>query len=136
MNARVSKAKVVLNVTSFILHVFINIIFYVLVILLIMKLSTVAYDFSYQIFGDVTVESQPGRERKVQIKKGESTLDISKKLEINKLIVNKYSFYVKAKITKRLIMPGTYMINSSMTYDEIFDVIGDLGASEDDKTTE
>lgn len=131
-----SKTKVILNITSFIMHLFINIIFYILVVLLVMKLSTVAYDFSYQIFGDVSVESQPGRDRKVQIKKGESTLDVSKKLELNKLIVNKYSFYLKAKITKKVIMPGTYIINSSMTYDEIFDIIGDLGASEDEETTE
>jgi UPF0755 protein len=50
-------------------------------------------------------------------------MNVASKLEVNKVIVNKYSFYVKAKLKKYVIMPGIYTVNTSMTYDEIFSII-------------
>jgi len=123
MTSRSTNAKLGLKITSFIFRLLFNIAFYMMVIFLITKVSTEIYNFSYQIFGQVTVEEEPGRDVEIQIKKGESTMNIASKLKINKIIVNKYSFYVKAKLLNKVIMPGTYTVNTSMTYDEIFDII-------------
>lgn len=118
-----TSAQLVLRVTLGIIKILLNILFYVVVVVLIVKASGITYDFTYQIFGQVSAAPAPGHDVDIQIKKGESTLNIALKLETNKLIKNKYSFYVKAKLQSHAIMPGTYVLNTSMTYDEIFDII-------------
>lgn len=123
MKAKSTGAKVVLTVTKMILHTILNIIFYALVIFLVMKCSTAAFDFAYQIFGDVSVEEEPGRDIKVTIKKGDSTMKIADKLERKRVIANKYSFYIRAKITKKIILPGTFVLNNSMNYEQLLDIL-------------
>lgn len=117
--------KVTLRITSFVLALLMNIAFYTLVVILIVNVSKEAYQFTYQLYGPVTVESEPGRDIMFQINKGESSMDIAKKLEINRAIVNKYSFFIKLKLEDYVIIPGTYLINSSMTYEEILETITD-----------
>ena len=123
MTSRSTNAKLGLKITSFIFRLLFNIAFYLMVIFLITKVSTEIYNFSYQIFGQVTAAEEPGTDVEIQIKKGESTMNVASKLKLNRIIVNKYSFYVKAKLLNHVIMPGTYTVNTSMTYDEIFDII-------------
>ncbi len=115
--------KIAMRVTKGTLHVFLNIIFYLLVLMLIIKIGTFTYDFAYQVFGDVSVTESAGIDREFIINKGESTMSIASKLELNKLIVDKYSFYLRAKLTEQLIKPGTYILNSSMNYEEILAII-------------
>lgn len=141
MPSKPTNSQLVLKITSFILRLLLNIIFYVVVILLIIEISKKTYDFCYQIFGQETAEVEPGHDIEIQIKKGESTMNVASKLELNRIIVNKYSFYVKAKLKKHTIMPGTYIVNTSMTYDEIFTIItvpakGDTDLSDETNTTD
>lgn len=123
MKSKSTQAKLILNVTSLVLRLFLNVIFYVLVIMAVVKLSTMAYNFTYQIFGNVTVESGEGRNIEISIQKGESTMNIAAKLERSRVVVDKYSFFIRAKLTKQKIIPGVYVVNTAMTYDDIFDTI-------------
>lgn len=126
----------ILNATGTILQILLAAIFYIIIVIAMTKAVKYAYDFSYQIFGDVSVEAVPGNDVQVQILKGESTLNIASKLELSKVIVNKYSFFIKVKLEKRDIMPGTFIVNTSMSYDELLDVITDYSKSLDkDETT-
>ncbi len=118
-----TSAQLVLKVTVGIIRILLNILFYVVVVVLIIKASGITYEFAYQIFGQETAAPAPGHDVEIQIKKGESTLNVATKLESNKLIKDKYSFYVKAKLKSHSIMPGTYTLNTSMTYDEIFEIV-------------
>ena len=129
MATKSTTVKLTLKITSFILRLLLNIIFYILVVLLIVSVSKQAYTFTYQLYGPDAVDEAPGREIIFQIKKGESSMDIASKLELNRAIENKYSLYVKTKIQALVIMPGTYIINSAMTYNEILTVITDYSAS-------
>lgn len=129
MATKSTTVKLTLKITSFILRLLLNIVFYILVVLLIVSVSKQAYKFTYQIYGPDSVDEAPGREIIFQIKKGESSMDIASKLKLNRAIENKYSFYLKTKIQALVIMPGTYIINSAMTYDEILAVITDYTAS-------
>ena len=74
-------------------------------------------------------DPEPGYQVEVQILKGESTMSIASKLEVSNVIQNKYSFYVKTKLKKYDIMPGTFVLNTSMDYDEILDVITNISNS-------
>jgi UPF0755 protein len=135
MTSKPTTAKIVLRITSFILHLLLNIIFYVVVITLITSASKKTYDFCYQVFGQVTASEAPGRDVKIKIKDGESTMNVASKLELNRVIRNKYSFYAKAKLKKYVIMPGTFVVNTSMTYDEIFAIIT-VPSKEEEKSTD
>jgi len=128
-----TSAQLVLRVTVGIIRILLNVLFYVVVVVLIIKASGITYDFTYQIFGQVTAAPAPGHDVDIQIKKGESSINVALKLEADKLIKNKYAFYVKAKLQSHSIMPGTYTLNTSMTYDEIFDIITVPSDSEEDE---
>ncbi|MGF7145690.1 UPF0755 protein [Anaerotaenia torta] len=125
MATKSTAVKLTLKVTSFIVRLLLNIIFYILVVVLIVNVSKTAFAFTYQIYGPERVDEAPGRDIIFQIAKGESKMDIAAKLEHNHAIKNKYSFYLKTKFQEYVIIPGTYVINSSMTYDEILAVITD-----------
>lgn len=131
--------KLTLKITSFILRLLLNIIFYILVVILIVNVSKLAYTFTYQLYGPDAVDPAGyGHKVILQIKKGESTMDIASKLEVNNAIKNKYSFWLKTKLQETAIMPGTYEIYSDMTYAQILAVISDYSKSlthEEDEDT-
>ncbi len=138
-----TSVKVTLKVSSFVLRMLLNIVFYALVVIAVIYVSKQAYNFTYQLYGPVTVDQQPGRVIRIEIKNGDSTMDVAKKLELNRAIVNRYSFLVKTKLQNLSIMAGTYEINTSMTYNEILDIITDYSnsyiqneASEEDKNSD
>lgn len=110
--------------------IILSVIFYMLVIVAVSKMCTYAYDFSYQVFGDVAAAEAPGTSVEFTINENESTMSIASKLEYNKLIVNKYSFFVRAKLSTsgssgKPILPGKYNLNTSMNYEEILSTITD-----------
>ncbi len=129
MSDKSTSVRVTLKVSSFILRMLLNIIFYALVVVAVIYVSKLAYNFTYQLYGPVTVDEPPGRKIHIEIKKGDSTMDVAKKLELNRAIVNKYSFFIKTKLQDKNIKAGTYEIYSSMTYDEILDIITDYSKS-------
>lgn len=120
-----TSSGVMFKVTNTILRVLLNTIFYIAVIWVVWTAGRYVYDFSYQLFGSVSVTSEPGTEIEFTIGKGEATMDIANRLEFNGLIVNKYSFYMKTKIKSYKIYPGTYVLNTSMDYNDILKVITD-----------
>ena len=50
-------------------------------------------------------------------------MNVARKLEQNKVIDNAYSFYIHAKLKGHSIMPGTFALNTSMDYEDIFAII-------------
>lgn len=123
MTAGRRTGKIVLNIFGVVIHIFLNIIFYMIIVYLVIKASHYAYDFAYQVFGSVSVTKNSGYTAEVTIGKGESTMEVANMLDAKKIIVNKYSFYLRAKLTKQNILPGTYKVSSDMDYDRIFKVI-------------
>ena len=129
MASKQANAKLALRITSGVFRFVLNVLFYVIVVMCIITFSKTAYNFSYQVFGDVTVDEEPEKEVKIRIVSGESTMTVARKLEQNKIIVDDTTFYLKAKLSKVNIMPGTYVVNSAMTYEEIFEELSDVNNS-------
>lgn len=123
MTAGRRTGRIVLNIFGVVIHIFLNIIFYMVIVYLVIKASHYAYDFAYQVFGSVSVTKNSGYTAEVTIGKGESTMEVANMLDAKKIIVNKHSFYLRAKLTKQNILPGTYKVSSDMDYDQIFKVI-------------
>lgn len=129
MGSSSTSLRITLKISSLIFRLLLNLTFIILIVLFVVNGSKKAFNFTYQLYGPVTVDQEPGRDIPIRINKGESSMDIAGKLELNRVIVDKYSFYFKVKLQNKVIIPGTYIINSSMTYDEILDIITDYSKS-------
>ena len=129
MGSSSTSLRITLKISSLIFRLLLNLTFIILIVLFVVNGSKKAFNFTYQLYGPVTVDQEPGRDIPIRVNKGESSMDIAGKLELNRVIVDKYSFYFKVKLQNKVIMPGTYIINSSMTYDEILDIITDYSKS-------
>ena len=146
---RSSGTRVLLRMTGGFLSVCLNVVIYVVLIYFLIKAVNISYDYAYRIFGDVAVEEAPDRDVKIQILKGESTMNIATKLETNKLVSDKYSFFIKVQLgnlasgskdensskKKYDIKGGTYVLNTSMNYDEILAMICDAKNSIEGEVT-
>lgn len=123
-----------LNTTSIVVQMLLNILFYGVAIFITMTCANTAYDFAYQIYGEVAVAEAPGKSKKIEIKEGMSALQVADKLYDNRLIVNKYSFLVKFKLTELSIKPGEYTISSADHYEDIINRICGLSLDEGDNS--
>lgn len=109
-----------------ILLVLFNFILYSLLLLAIIWVSKGGYRFAYQVFGAVTVTEAPGEDISITIEPDESVSELAKELENGGVIVNRYSFLVRARLSMadgRGLREGDYILNTSMTYEEILDKI-------------
>ena len=123
MGQKNNSTKIAIDIISFVLHLLLNIVFYAIVIFAIYKVGITTREFCYQVFGDYTMDAKPGINAEITIEEGASTMEIASSLEMNRLIPNRYTFYLKVKLMGYNIMAGTYRLNTSMTYDEILEQI-------------
>lgn len=126
MMAKEQGKSTVLSVLRGILVVFFNLILYSLILFAIVWVCKNSYHFAYEVFGDVTVAEEPGTDVVVTIDKDQEALSVSKSLEVDGLVVNAYSFYLRVRLSMadgKVLKPGEYTLNTSMTYDEILDKI-------------
>ncbi|MDR1700402.1 MAG: hypothetical protein LBR68_04350 [Lachnoclostridium sp.] len=115
-----------LNVTRGTLLFIVYIILLTLSVILIVQAGRMAYRLSYQVFGDVVVSEPPGENISFQIIETESAWEVSENLYQKNLVVNKYTFYLRLRLTinnNRKIVPGDHTLNTSMTYGEIIEKI-------------
>jgi len=102
----------------------IDILFYTLVILAVIKFSQYGYNFCYQLFGSVAVDKEgEGKEVEFFIQAGDSTKEVASKLKREGIIIDRFSFYAKSLLSKSNIQPGTYTLRSDMDYDTILRII-------------
>lgn len=121
-------SQIVLRVVLGILYLLLNIVFYVVVFLVAKNLCKDTYHYAYQIFGNVSVAEAPGTDVSVTIEPGQGTMDVALMLERNRIVVNRYTFFIRTKLTigkEHPIFPGTYTLNTSMCYDDILKIITD-----------
>ena len=121
--AQKGNQKIAMDMVGSILHLLLNILFYSIVIFIIYKVGVTAKDFCFQVFGDYTMDAAPGINAEITIPDGASKMEVAAALEMNRLIPNRYSFYLKVQLMGYKILAGTYILNTSMTYDEILDQI-------------
>lgn len=121
-----------------VLTVCVTVVFYAVVVYGIKALSLYSYNFAYQVFGDVRVEPEGrGMDVEITILNGEDSFSIASKLEDARVIVDRYSFFVKTKCSDYDIKAGTFKLNTSMSYKQVLDVITDASKAVDKvQTTE
>ena len=90
------------------------------------RFATAAYDFGYRVFAEPAMSGEPGVDISVAITDDMSTMEIGKLLEDQGLIADAKLFYVQEKVSeyKDMIRPGVYVLNTSMTSEEMLAIMG------------
>ena len=120
----------------------VRISFTVLVFLVIIygmyQLGLRSYDYGYRIFTEPAVTKGEGRERLVQVRPSMSDADIGSLLEEKGLIRDKWLFVIQLKLSdySKKLVPGRYLLNSSMTSQEMMKIMSGEESGEPEQEKE
>lgn len=112
----------------------VKIVLLALLVLVLIFTGRRAYTFGYQIFAQEAMSEAPGKKVAVAITKDMSFGEIAKLLEEKKLIKDKNVFRIQYLLSeyKGEIEPGSYVLNTSQTAEEMLRVL----SRADEKETE
>ena len=128
-----STRQMVMAVVSAILKVAIA----VAAVVIIYKGAVIAYDYGYRVFKEEPVAEAPGVDIQVDITIGKSTMDIGQILEDKGLIRDAKLFYIQNLLShyKDKLQPGTYVLNTSMTMEEMMEIMSVVPETTDETDT-
>lgn len=114
-------SKTTLHLLGFIL----NVLMMVLIVFVVIQLAAVAYDIGYRVFTEPPMESEPGRDVMVEVESGMSAWALGTELEEKGLVDNHILFTVQLQLSSyaKNIKPGLYTLNTSMTAQEMMQVM-------------
>lgn len=97
----------------------------IMAIYVISEAGKKAYDFGYRIFTEEPMAEAPGRDVSVTVTDSDSDSTIATMLEEKGVIREAMLFRIQKKLSiyKEDVKPGTYSLNTSMTTDEILEVM-------------
>ena len=93
-----------------------------------------AYDYGYRVFAEEPGSVGDGRTISISVGAGDSVRDIGKNLEEKGLIRDANLFFVQELLSEYhgKILPGIYDLNTSMTNDEMLDIMSSEPEEEED----
>lgn len=93
-----------------------------------------AYDYGYRVFAEEPVTVGEGRTISISVGAGDSVKDIGKNLEEKGLIRDANLFFVQELLSEYhgKIIPGIYDLNTSMTNDEMLEIMSSEPKEEED----
>ena len=105
----------------------IRILVYVFILLLIFIAGRWAYSFGYKVFDQKTMAltEDSAREETIMIQENDSVHQIGKVLENHGLIQDADVFWMQEKLSDHhgKIKPGTYILNTFQTVDEMLEIM-------------
>jgi len=94
------------------------------VVMLIYDAGVRGFAFGESIFTPSAVSSKAnGKDMIVIVEEGATELEVAKLLESKGLIEDFKVFYVQSKLYRGTILPGTYTLNTSMTSEEMLELL-------------
>lgn len=120
------------SVTSIVVGIIIKILLTVILVLALYFVGRHAYAFGYCVFAQETMSSPPGKKVAVTITEDMSIADIAKLLEMRELIQDDKVFRVQYMLSEYRgeIVPGSYVLNTSQTADEMLGVLSQQDVKE------
>ena len=121
--------KMVLRTVTVVLKV----VFAVLVVMFVYKGAMLAYDYGYRVFAEEPIDSAPGFDMDVTIEEGMDAKAIGQLLESKGLIKDGTLFYLQNILSKYKddLKAGDYVLNTSMTTEEMMAVISGEATEEE-----
>lgn len=105
---------------------FLRLAIYLIVTIAVIYIGKSAYDFGYDIFYQQPVDTEEeSRDITVVVDEGDSVYQIGRTLESRGLIRDAKVFVVQEKLSNfsGKLQPGTYILNTGMTPDEIMEIL-------------
>lgn len=117
-----------------ILGTVIKIVVAVVVVFFVYKASVIAYDYGYRIFAEGPVSEEPGFDVTIAVTSDKDVKDIGELLESRGLIRDSKLFVLQELLSKYhgKIKEGAYTLNTSMTVEEMLEIM----AGDAEKETE
>ena len=111
-------------------------ILFAVIIMYIIRAATAAYDYGYRVFTEPPVSYGEGRIISVYIEDGNSALDVGEMLQDKGLIRDGRLFMVQELLSENhgKIQPGIYDLSTTMTVQEILEVIAQEPETDEETT--
>ena len=109
-----------------------------IVVVLVYRAAMYSYHFGYMVFADATMEVSPGRDVSVTVETDDDIKDIGETLERRGLISDSKIFLVQAVLLeyKDKLVPGVYTLNTSMTPEQMLEIMAQTAEEESEEETE
>lgn len=106
-------------------QIIVKVVVFAYIIMYIFRTATAAYDYGYRVFAEEPISSGEGRIISVYIEGDESALDVGNMLQEKGLIRDGRLFMIQELLSEHHgnIQPGVYDLNTSMTAQEMLEVI-------------
>ena len=123
-------SRVVIRITGSV----ISLLLLVLVVLGLIRAGQWAYGFGFRVYTEDAMESAPGTDKTVTVTADMSAKDVGRQLEEKGLIRDANLFVVQLKLSSYsgAIRTGTYTLNTSMTAEEMMQI---MAAEEDTESS-
>lgn len=102
-----------------------KVVIVVLVVMFMYKGATLAFDYGYRVFAEAPMDAAPGLDMDIVVEDGMGPKEIGVLLESKGLVRDGTLFYLQNILSKYKddLKPGKYVLNSSMTTEEMMAVI-------------
>ena len=115
--------KEINRITTAIIKISCKLLMYVLVIFLMYEGITRGYHYGHEIFAPSALSEEPGTDREVTVKDGDTASDVARKLKEKGLIKDDFIVVIQTKFYEYKIHPGTYIFNTSMNSKDMLKLI-------------
>ena len=102
-----------------------KIVLAIIIVMLVYKWSLLAFDYGQRVFNEPPMSAGSGRTVTVVVSEGDSAKEIGEKLEKSGLIRDAMLFRIQEMLSayKDEMQPGTYELNTSMTTEEMMEIM-------------
>lgn len=102
-----------------------KIVLAIIIVMLVYKWSLSAYDYGQRVFNEPPMSAGSGRNITVIVNEGDTAKEIGDKLEKSGLIRDAMLFRIQEVLSayKDELQPGTYELNTSMTTEEMMEIM-------------
>lgn len=106
-------------------QIIVKVAIFAIIIMYVFRAAVAAYDYGYRVFTEEAVSTGEGRIISVSIEGSQSVLDVGNMLQEKGLIRDGKLFVIQELLSENHgnIQPGVYDLNTSMTTQEMLDVI-------------
>lgn len=113
------------SVVSVIGRLAVRLILMALAALVLFAAASYAYRFGKEIFYQAPMEAEPGTDVEVTVTEGMGSAEFAETLMKKGLIRNKDAFVIQTKLYQTELIPGTYVLNTSMSSKELLTAVGE-----------
>ena len=106
-------------------QIIVKVAIFAIIIMYVFRAAVAAYDYGYRVFTEEAVSTGEGRIISVSIEGSQSVLDVGNMLQEKGLIRDGKLFVIQELVSENHgnIQPGVYDLNTSMTAQEMLEVI-------------